>query len=105
MWDVPKTPAPLPLNQPPTTDHHCAPPGTFHTGRLLGTIRFMDTESLKQLYFLKMRKACSDMEHANQCAARDTARGEWQCNWSEMHSDAAREFADAEAMLRANCFA
>jgi hypothetical protein len=63
----------------------------------------MDPETLKQLYLLKMRKACCEMEHANQLAARDTQRGEWMANWTEYHDGAKAEFDDAESCLRANC--
>jgi hypothetical protein len=59
----------------------------------------------EQLYLLQMRKACSEMEHANQCAARDSARGEWTLDWSAVYWQAQSEFNDAEARLRINCSA
>ncbi len=61
----------------------------------------MEPEILKQIYLLEMRKACAGMEHANQCAARDTARGEWQSNWSEYYHEEEKVFNEAAAKLSA----
>ena len=65
----------------------------------------MDPESLKQFYFLKMRKACADMEHATQRAAYDQFHyGSWRKDWAAMYTYAEKEYVDTEALLRQNCF-
>lgn len=56
--------------------------------------------TLKETYLLQMRVACANMEHANQCAARDMARGEWQCDWSVPFQESLHEFNEALACLK-----
>ncbi len=59
----------------------------------------MDT--LKQVYLLQMRAAAAAMEHANQCAAHDTAKfGSWQCDWAKAYLEAGAEFEVALAQLK-----
>ncbi len=45
--------------------------------------------------------ACAQIEHANQCAAHESSRGGWLCNWTEGVAIAKSNFDEAEAALRA----
>ncbi len=49
--------------------------------------------AIKQVYLLQMRQACAAMEHANQCAARETQHGDgWTCDWNADFRRAGEEF-------------